>query len=73
MILYEYQCQICNNIIECYQSIKEKEYKKLECDKCNAIVDVKKIITSMNFKLDYSDGWSKTGYDKNIDIVSEHL
>lgn len=61
MPIYEYECQQCGTIVEIFQKINEDKLTERECECCQSVQPVKKIITSMNFIL-AGRGWAKDGY-----------
>lgn len=61
MPLYEYMCEECSTVIEVMQKLNDDKLEECECPECQSIKPVKKIITSMNFKL-VGRGWAKDGY-----------
>jgi putative FmdB family regulatory protein len=76
MALYEYKCLQCGTINEVYHSINDDARVKTYCKSCsNNESDVKNckrlIGNSGGFRLSDSEGWAKTGYDKNVDMVSQ--
>jgi len=60
-ILYEYECCECGTVMEVNQKLTDNKLKELNCPVCKSIKPVKKIITSMNFKL-VGRGWGNDGY-----------
>jgi putative FmdB family regulatory protein len=69
MPLYEYQCQECGTIIEAFQKLSEDKLTECNCETCKSIQPVKKIITSMHFKL-IGRGWANDGY---VDTYQQSL
>jgi len=72
MILYDYQCLECGNVQEQYQLLKDVVLNDMFCKNCNKTVQCNKVITKTSFKVP-EDGWSKTGYSKNLDKVKAQL
>ncbi len=57
MPIYEYQCEVCNTIIEAFQKISDEPMKT--CPKCSG--DLKKLISMNSFQLK-GGGWYADGY-----------
>lgn len=73
MIIYEYKCKSCSKEFEVEQHLTDDKYKEYHCPKCNKVESVERIIKNRTFILSDSQGWSKTGYDKNVDTVGSML
>lgn len=57
MPIYEYQCEVCNTVIEAFQKISDEPMKT--CPKCSG--DLKKLISMNSFQLK-GGGWYADGY-----------
>ena len=64
-MLYEYECEECNVIMEVYQSINEPKLETYFCKKCNKETNVHRIIRCSTFLLK-GDGWAKDGYCRSV-------
>ena len=58
--MYEYQCPVCEKVIEVEHSIKETPIIKCDCRKKNRPV-CKRLISGCSFTLK-GDCWAKDGY-----------
>ena len=77
MIMYEYQCCTCGEILVVYQKITEEVHSTIYCPKCSCITDVVRLVGSSGFKLS-GGGWADEGYSntstadmKSIDRIGE--
>lgn len=60
MPIYEYQCEVCKEIVEAWQSFRDQPITT--CPSCNGIM--KKLISSSSFQLK-GGGWYADGYGSN--------
>jgi len=72
MSLYEYECKECGTVEEVMHSIKDDAMTERYCIQCNKVTPCFRIIgCNGGFRLNDSEGWAKTGYDKNVDMVTQ--
>jgi len=69
MIIYTYQCLTCSQEFDIEQHLTDDKKIEYFCDKCNSLQPVERIIKNRTFILNDSQGWGKTGYSKNVDMV----
>lgn len=62
MPTYEYQCSKCGTVFDLFQSIKAAPLRKTRCEKCDAVVPVKRLIGSGGAILFKGTGFYETDY-----------
>lgn len=63
MPLYEYECQECGTRFEVLQRLKERPLKKAECDACEEVRPVSRLVSAPAFQFK-GEGWYVTDYAK---------
>jgi putative FmdB family regulatory protein len=71
MPLYDYECEICKGVQEISHRIRDK-ITEHHCQNCNKVTHMKKIITSLNFKL-CGSCWAKDGYTTKLDKFNHYI
>ena len=61
MPLFEYECQECGCRMELIQRVGARPLKKVECDDCEVVRPVKKLLSAPAFQFK-GDGWYVTDY-----------